>query len=600
MAQRIRLLDELTANQIAAGEVIERPASVIKELVENSLDADAARIEIEVEEGGRKLIRVTDTGWGMNRDDALLCLERHATSKLSGPSDLAAIRTMGFRGEALPSIASVADVRLRTRERGALSGTEIRIRGGRIESVIETGIPEGSDIEVRRLFFNTPARRKFLRSDATELSHIEQWIRIFAIGHPEVAWRYRCDGRILYDLPPAALPLRRFEEVFGRELVAGMIPIERQAGDVRVTGWIGRAGLSRGSRESELCYVNGRCVEARSLYHGLREGYHNALMKGRHPVAVLMLELPPDAVDVNVHPAKREVRFHRDRDIRDLIAAAVREALQLRQSDPVHPIWQDPPPPVTPALPPSEPQTESVPPPLLQGLTLPPPATPSPVQNPLPLDMPRVQPQPVAHATTERSFGDLRLRILGIVRQLYIVADSPGGLVLIDQHAAHERVLFERVLKQRLASGVAPSQRLLHPVSLRLGPKDSALALSAGELLEQAGLSLREFGRDTFVVDSVPPFFPTENIEQHILDVLDQLRGELGETTTRRQLSEEKVTRAVCRMSVKANDHLRPEEVARLVEDLLACDLPYTCPHGRPTMILLSETDLEKKFGRAV
>ncbi len=617
MATRIRLLDELTANQIAAGEVVERPASVLKELVENSLDAGAKRIDIEIEAGGRRLIRVTDDGCGMGRDDALLCLERHATSKIAGPGDLAAIRTFGFRGEALPSIASVSRFALRTAEPGALGGTEILVNGGRMETVREAGLPAGTQIEVRTLFFNTPARRRFLRSEETESGHLEQLFRTFALAHPEVAWSYRAEGREAARLAPAPA-LRRMEELRGREFARGLAPVEARAGAVRLHGWVGRAGVSRGSRADEFWFVNGRPVDSRALYYGIREGFHNALMRGRHPVAVLFLELPPEDVDVNVHPAKREVRFRNDADIRRFVAAAVAAALQAPQTEPVRAALAGPPP-EAPAGPGPAPEEEAAAP-ISEaaeaagadreeretgGERVAPAATdwgagPEPPRpRDLPLEDAAVFVSPAAQPSAERPFGPMRLRVLGIVRDLYVVAESEEGLVLVDQHAAHERVLFERVLKQKLGGG-APSQRLLAPVTLEVSPREAAVLREVLPALEGAGLVLREFGRTTFLIDAVPPFFPQEELKGAVLDIVDELQSSGGDTATRRRFSEELVTRAVCRRAIKAADRIRGGEITRLLEDLLACDLPYTCPHGRPTMVLLTDRELERKFGRVV
>ncbi|MCB1236327.1 MAG: DNA mismatch repair endonuclease MutL, partial [Verrucomicrobiae bacterium] len=333
---KIRLLPDALASQVAAGEVVERPASVVKELVENSLDAGAGSIEVRAQRGGIALIRVLDDGCGMNRDDALMCVERHATSKIRSKEDLAAIATLGFRGEALPSIASVSKFRLATREPGALHGTEILINGGKMTSVADCGEPPGTQIEVRSLFFNIPARRKFLRSENTEFSHLEQVVRVQAIAHPGVRVALVHNERVVFQLPATADPRERIRGLAGADLAGRLLQIPPLTRDgVTVSGFIGPPGMSRSDRRHQLSFLNGRPVEAAMLTYALREGYHTALMKGQYPVTFLFLETDPRAVDVNVHPAKREVRFHDGNAVRDAVIAAVSATLSGEMRRPV-------------------------------------------------------------------------------------------------------------------------------------------------------------------------------------------------------------------------------------------------------------------------
>lgn len=594
MPNRIHLLDELVANQIAAGEVIERPASVLKELIENSIDADAKKIDIEIEIGGRQLIRVTDDGHGMDRHDALLCLERHATSKVRTTQDIQTIHTLGFRGEAIPSIASVSRFRLQTAESNTASGTEVFLSGGKIETVKEVGTPTGTQVEVKNLFFNVPGRRKFLRSVETEAGHLEQLFRTYALAHTNISWTYRVDHKTLYQLPATHFPMRRLEDLFGNEWTKQLLPIDAQQNGMHLEGWIGRAGVSRSAKTDEYWFVNSRPVESRTLYYAIREGYHNALMKGRHPIAVLFLYVPVETVDVNVHPAKREIRFREDFQIRQFLVKAIQDALQIPQSTPIA-VSLNAQPSTSNDISQSAQAYIPIPRPIAE-ISLTPTHPPSPTTSlDLPLSLPRVQ----SHGKTQnyQNYGPLRLRILGIIHRLYIIAESEQGLVIIDQHAAHERVLFERVLKQKIA-GAAASQRLLVPVSLELSPSQTAFLKLIQALLEKAGLIIQEFGKNTFIIESVPPFFPQEKITSLTQDILDELETQGGETKTKRHFSEEIIIRTVCRKAIKANDKIRNEEVDRLIEDLLACDLPYTCPHGRPTLILLNHKELEKKFGR--
>lgn len=563
---RIRLLPEHVANQIAAGEVVERPASVVKELVENALDADARRVVVAVKNGGRTLVRVTDDGHGMSRDDALLALERHATSKISKAEDLYSIRSLGFRGEALPSIAAVSRFTLATRERGALSGTQIEIAGGKILAVRDAGPAEGTAVEARNLFFNLPARRKFLRSVPTEAAHVEHIVTLCALAHPGVAFQLLMDEREVFNLAPATDMSGRLRELYGAQLCEQLVPVSANEG-VSVTGFVGKPGVSRADRRQQHVFVNGRPVESRGINFALLEGYHSALMKGQFPVTFLFVDIDPTLVDVNVHPTKREVRFRDEFAVRQAVVNAVRGALESKGGAPKPlPVGmasaagrEEPPPSAVESRPCS--QTE--------------------------MPLPEVQTEELG-----------TWRILGVVGQLYVLAESPEGLVLIDQHAAHERVLFERMLKD-LAAGAAPSQRLLLPVTLELDARDAVFLRANLAGLHKLGLGVSEFGDKTFLVDAVPPFFPTGNLGQSFRGMVDELR-QAGEEIHARRLSEDKIATTVCRHAVKARDPLRGEELRSLLDQLHRCELPYTCPHGRPTMIQISYAELEKKFRRRV
>ncbi|RFC44203.1 MAG: DNA mismatch repair protein MutL [Verrucomicrobia bacterium] len=613
---RIRLLSEEVASQVAAGEVVERPAAVIKELVENSIDAHATRIEILTRRGGIALIRVTDNGVGMDRDDALLCLERHATSKIRSGADLAAIHTLGFRGEAVPSIASVSRFRLSTREHDAIAGTEVLVNGGKIEAVRDGGDAPGTQIEVRSLFYNLPARRKFLRTEATEASHVEHQLHLLALGHPQISFVHLQDERVAFQLAPANTLLDRIRDLSGAELASDLLEVQHiTTPGIKISGYIGRVGISRSSRQQQLCFLNGRSVENISLSQGLREGYHTALMKGQHPVTFLFIEMDPAAVDVNVHPAKREVRFRSPSDIRNAVAAAVRAALEsdrtrwsagFRTGEPP-PKEQAPAPQSQPVLPLQEQARRT--------MLVPASAPKSTVSNhtpsketsektrPLPEQTAASEPSPILAIQPEHVEREVppapvpeTFRFLGVLGKLFVLMENASGLVLVDQHAAHERILFEEMQRRMETQGV-PSQRLLLPLTLRLGPKDSDWVERNLDLLERAGITLEGFGGGTFKVDALPTFLKAEDPVQLLHDIIDDLR----ETTpqgARLRLGQDMIAKTVCRHAVKANDSLREPELLKLVEDLLACDLPYCCPHGRPTMIQISYLELEKKFGR--
>jgi DNA mismatch repair protein MutL len=603
---RIHLLPEHVANQIAAGEVIERPASVLKELLENSLDAGATQVDVQIGAGGRSLVSVTDNGCGMSKDDALLCLERHATSKLRVSDDLDRIASYGFRGEAIPSIASVSRFRLRTREPDALAGTELVIDGGKVRDVREAGLAPGTQIDVRSLFYNMPARRKFLRTEATESAHIRHVMQLAGLARPDVGFSLTMDDQPAQRWIPGEDLRQRLISIFGAEWAELTVPLDAASGELRLRGFVGKPGVSRAARNEEIFFINQRPVENRTLHFGLLEGYHNSLMKGRYPVAILFLEMDPSGVDVNIHPAKREVRFHDDFTIRHFVVKSVQEALREFSGAPAAKVtWDVPPREITTdrtdgtngtyATEKSDP-SHDLPEPSAPPLRLEREAEPLAVQPSLPLPEEERRPSvPRAEPVVTNRLG---LRVVGCVANLYLVAESPEGLVLIDQHAAHERVLFEEMLR-RMALQDPAAQQLLFPVTLELPPREADFLLAQLETLQQAGVGITRFGPSTFLVDALPAMVKPRDVGEFIRTVVADLQQEGGETRKGRRLSEEVIAKTVCRHAVKANDALKPPEWDMLLHDLLACDLPYTCPHGRPTMIQLSLAELEKKFGRA-
>jgi DNA mismatch repair protein MutL len=660
---RIKLLTEQVANQIAAGEVVERPASVVKELVENSLDAGARKISVEIGAGGRSLIRVTDDGFGMSRDDALLSLERHATSKIIRAEDLSAIATMGFRGEALPSIASVSKFILTTRERENSSpeGTQIIIAGGKILEVKAGGGAPGTSLEVRQLFFNLPARRKFLRTEETEAAHVQHYLTLAALAFPEVAFNFVKDTRAVWQLPPQKSgeaisgkieALReRFRALLGDEkllpvnfrasLEENFIPeeieisfetaapekleIRNQKSEIRIWGLIGSPGVSRATRDNQFVFVNRRPVENRGVNYALIEGYHNSLMKGRYPVCCLFLAINPAAVDVNIHPAKREVKFHREFEIRKFVAQAIRETLLAFHGEPKINFnaetqrrgekqieakleLKSAPEVSAPALPNFPEKLKPV-------------AEPekfSAQQSPLKMGFPARRGEaetgaptveikiPEEFSTTTSSAKsavsptpllNVPLRLVGVIGKLYVLLESDRGLVLLDQHAAHERILFEQMLNRLEQNDFAPSQKLLLPETIELPPRDAQFLREQLSVLIKLGVGLSEFGERTFLLDALPPFVKAADPRRFVFDLVDELRA-AGREVNLARLGEHTVAKTVCRHAVKANDPLRGVELENLVEDLRRCAMPYTCPHGRPTLIEMNYRELEKKFGR--
>jgi DNA mismatch repair protein MutL len=606
---RIRLLPEIVASQEAAGQVVERPASVVKELIENSLDAGAQRIDIIIRRGGISLVRVIDDGCGMDRDDALLSLERHATSKIRSAADLQAVATLGFRGEALPSIASVSRFRLTTRETDAIAGTEIIVNGGKLEVVRDGGEAPGTQVEVRSLFYNLPARRKFLRSENTESRNIEHQIHLQAIGHPQIAFSLLRDDRVLFRVPAAATLSDRIRDLYGAELLERLVEVNgTPSRKSRISGFIGQAGLSRQTKAQQLIFVNGRAIESSLITAAVREGYHTALMKGQYPVTFVFLELDPATVDVNVHPAKREVRFRDPSGVREEIVRCIQETLQGRRAE-----WQEK------FRAPVSSQT-TVAGKAAPELTLRPEVSaPEESHRELPHFTPGATYHVLAGATVaggvdsgrvvkahqapsparaKRDSNQHQFQIIGVLSKLYVLMENADGLVLVDQHAAHERILFEE-LRRRMEEQGVPSQKLLLPQTFDLPPRDADWIERNLSILQKMGIGIESFGPDTFKIDSVPSFLNVSDPAQFMRKVIDDLKS-AGNSASAMRLGEEMIAKSVCRHAVKANDPLRYPEVEKLIRDLLDCDLPYCCPHGRPTMIQISLAELEKKFGRKI
>ena len=616
---QIRLLSETVASQVAAGEVVERPASVVKELTENSIDAGARKIDIVIRRGGISLVRVIDDGCGMDRDDALLSLERHATSKIRSAADLQAVATLGFRGEALPSIASVSRFRLTTREREAIAGTEIVVNGGKLDMVRDGGEAPGTQVEVRSLFYNLPARRKFLRSENTETRNIEHQVHLQAISHSRIAFSLLRDDRMLFQLPATTTLTDRIRDLYGTELLGRLVELTDGApGNVRMTGFIGQAGLSRHSRTQQLVFVNGRATESSVITAAIREGYHTALMKGQYAVTFLFLELDPAAVDVNVHPAKREVRFRDPAGVREAIVRCIQRTLESGRA-----AWQERfrAPMTSPGvsakgaadltlrsdIPAPEESYRELP--YLGSSVIAGPATAGnvdPGRAPVSeiigqaqrLPIPRVDSASDAPALQREASkaAQQEFQIIGVLSKLYVLMENAAGLVLVDQHAAHERILFEE-LRRRMEEQGVPSQKLLLPQTFEVPPRDADWIERNISILQRMGIGIESFGPATFKIDSVPSFLSVSDPAQFMRKVIDDLKS-AGNSASAMRLGEEIIAKTVCRHAVKANDPLRYLEVEKLIRDLLDCDLPYCCPHGRPTMIQVSLAELEKKFGR--
>ena len=575
---RIQVLPDILASQVAAGEVVERPASVVKELVENSIDAGARRITVEFQRGGARLIRVTDDGSGMDRSDALLCLERHATSKIRESGDLAAITTLGFRGEALPSIASVSRFRLSTRRREDEAGTLIEVSGGKIHEVQDSGDAPGTTIEVADIFFNVPARRKFLRGEQTEAANLLQQIEILAVAHPEIAFTCIRDDREVFRLAATEDLAVRLRDLHGEAFLKKLLPVPPvDQGGVRVHGWIAKPGEGRGDRTLQMTFVNGRMIRSPALSLPLREACDGVLAKGLHPPAVLFFEIDPTAVDCNVHPAKREVRF---RDPAAIRAAALKAARVA---------WEGASPLVGASasvdLGPGQD-------PLFPRISKPAWAPASVAQKEFEvqeLDSARVAESPALESSV------LPARFLGQLAGRYLLFEQEESLMILEIRAARERILYERFVVQ-LVQGELESQHLLLPEVLEMSPADIAWIDAHHALLKTAGLVAEAFGRDSLKVDAIPAEAASLPVMEIATRLLDELRA-LPDSPTLDHSSRETLAATVSRLAAAGGRLPSGEEGARmLLRDLMACELPYATPKGRPTMSQLSPGELSRRF----
>ncbi len=581
------------ANQIAAGEVVERPASVVKELVENSIDAGSRRIIVTLEFGGKRLIRVEDDGIGMSSEDALLAIERHATSKVGRLEDLNAIATLGFRGEALPSVASVSHLLLRTRSSGTSHGVEVRVDGGGEPVITETGIREGTAVEVRDLFFNVPARRKFLKSDGAETSHISRAMTQMALGYCGVGFTLISGRRTLIDCPPVASFPERFYQVYGER--TDLVSVEKQAAGIRLFGFVAALAEQGPTRGAQHVFVNGRMVKDKTIAHAVIEAYSQASIKPRSPEIHLFLEIPHDRVDVNVHPTKAEVRFLEQSLVHELVRRGMADAL-----------GQEAVPAIIPNLPSGisgrEPQPRSIPG-VVSGMAA------ASRWGPV-TDVFR-QPEKVGtvpsfegsllHSelgTTDR--GDVgaisSLIPLGQFRDTFIVAVDNDGVVIIDQHVAHERILFEQVM-DRLTAGALESQRLLEPLVVELPPASHDALAEHTESLTRLGFEVDSFGGDSVRIAAAPNLLVASSCERAVRALADDLEGLDKGSDVDEALRQIAATTA-CHAAVKANDRLTVEKMTYLLQELKRTAYSTVCPHGRPVLLRLSRHQLEKSFDR--
>ncbi len=596
----IRILSDRVANQIAAGEVIERPVAVVKELVENSIDAGATRVEVEFRNGGKSYIRIEDNGKGMSPDEALLSLERHATSKIREAADLNEVSSFGFRGEALPSIASVSRFTLRTRAEGWEHGTEIKINGGKLLEKKDCGMPVGTVIEVAQLFNSVPARRKFLKTDPTETAHITYNTRLFAVAHPQVAFRVLEGGRTVFQSPACENLRDRIAEIWGRSLADDLIPVDISDPKTgyRLTGLTAKPGVGRSTRRELVTLVNRRPVDSRTLGFAVLDAYHGRIQKGRYPPAFLFLEIQPQEVDVNVHPAKREVRFRNDGAIRRFVLGAISDTLaaateaERPQNTPPRSVETDEPvEAVRPTIPKPTPATVILPKAK--------PIQPAPTQAAAPSGTsqvearpkpePKPEPQPAAKATPA-------WRLITLLKKQYGLFDTPRGLVMLHLRHADQRVRFERILKSYRESA-PPSQGLLIPHPVELEPLASEALLKHLDLINSQGFRIEEFGRHFYRIEAVPAWLEPEQAESFVRDMVDLLR-QRGGSRKQSELVWESVAKLAVEGSYRRSDLMSEAAVQHLAEALLACETPHTSPSGKPTFSEISWSEWERRFGK--
>ncbi|MEW6616725.1 MAG: DNA mismatch repair endonuclease MutL [Thermodesulfobacteriota bacterium] len=563
MSSKIKILSESLANKIAAGEVVERPASVVKELVENSIDAGAKEIIIDIKAGGRRSIRVLDDGEGMDGDDALLAIERHSTSKIFQEEDLFKIKTMGFRGEALPSIGSVSRMRITTKPDDSLAGTCIYSEGGKIKDVSEAGCPKGTTVEVNNLFYNTPARLKFLKTDNTELGHIVDVVTQTTLANPEIHFKLLHNDKIIINAPITKNLLNRMTAVLGRDVYENLYEVLLTQEAIDIRGFISQPNFTRSTGRAIYTYVNRRFVRDKVVNHAIMEAYRTLIMKNRYPVVILFINMPVHWVDVNVHPTKREVRFKEQQKVHGLIVEALQATLRKAP-------W------------------------IKERLVIP--YETPPVDSKVEDHHHRIAESPVRYSSSPLPLFFSSLILISQVNNTYILCSCDEGLILVDQHAAHERVIFE-LLKEEYMNSSVVSQGLLVPQHIELGYREARFLEKHISKLSEVGLEVEPFGGDTFMVKSVPQILINKNYRQFILDIIDELYS--YDKSFKLEESVEKILILMaCHGAIKANQRLSPREIETLLQQLDSIGSSTNCPHGRPILRKITYQEIDRMFKR--
>lgn len=572
---KIRILSEQVANQIAAGEVIERPASVVRELLDNSIDAGANRIDIKIEEGGKRLIRLRDNGVGMDKDDMLLALERHATSKITTVSDLFSIKTLGFRGEALPSICSVSRVEMTSRPANQLMGYRVKASGGEMESIDETGAPVGTTVEVRDIYFNTPARRKFLKAERTETAQIIDTLSRIALPFTHIQVSLDDAGKTLLNLPSSDNELNRLSVLFGRDVAVSLMDTRWETEEIKIRAYMASPDFSRTRGDRIYIYINNRNIRDKLVTRAIMEAYGQRLMKGRYPQVVVFFEIDPSLVDVNVHPAKQEVRFHQSRLVYQALSSTIERALRDQFRPPSYAGRQG-----------------------SEGL-----------EDRHFNQVQMAEPAWEYHGGDKREVPDKEIyirqtpliketpQIIGQLKDTYLLFQSEDGLLLVDQHAAHERILYEKLKKNYLSSRVE-SQTFLIPIRLELSLKEGRVLIEKIDQMAALGFDLEHFGGNTFLLRSVPSILVNVEWQAFLLELIPVLEEE--EILVTEKVMDRLMTVMACHGAIKAGHKVSHREMAMLLEQLEEMDLPTNCPHGRPIFRKFSYYEIKKMFKRVV
>lgn len=616
MAKKIHILNPEIANRIAAGEVVQRPASAVKEMVENSIDAGATEITIIVKGAGSELIQVIDNGEGMTEEDAVVAFQRHATSKIASPEDLENIRTLGFRGEALASIAAVSQVEVRTRTLNDDVATLLRLEAGAILEQSKTNAPVGTSVAVRNLFFNTPARRNFLKTRQTELRNITDVITRLALAYPEISWRYLSEDETLLDLP-ATTPSERVRQVVGDRQMEGLVPLHEETGVLVLDGFIGKPDFARKSRSEQYLYLNRRSIVSRALQHAVYQAYEHVLEKGAFPFFILNIHMDPHAVDVNVHPSKQEVKFQNESLVYRSVLSAVRRTLGAHDALPAlslgtqqdgsvtslqfgsfarrseslapvdHHITLDVPAAVETDARQIERVFRKVENHLDAGLAVPSSFTVVPHKQTL------VEHRPLKPTAEEPA--EIETRAIWQIHNKYILSQIRTGLMIVDQHVAHERILYERVLAN-FENSLPSSQQLLFPQTVELTAGDYQLLSSLFDDLKRLGFDLKLFGKNTVVIEGIPSDVRVGNESRILQDVLDEFKNNEHNTTL--DVRDNLAKSFACKAAIKAGDKLNTAEMISLIDQLFATSMPYVCPHGRPVVVKIPIEELDRRFGR--
>jgi DNA mismatch repair protein MutL len=566
----IHLLDQDLINKIAAGEVIERPASVVKELIENSLDAGATQIQVEIIEGGKSLIKVSDNGTGMGPRDLELSIERHATSKIKDVNDLFNIMTFGFRGEALASIAAVSNLKISSRTTEFLHGNMIEVEGGKAKEMKEVSGTVGTVIEVTDLFYNTPARKKYMDTIQNESTKITDIITRFALINPQVYFRLEHNGRMNLNIPATKDSLGNILSIYGKDTVKQLIPVNFTKNDITVEGYIAKPALTRADRTQQSVYVNGRYIYSNTVVMALHDAYGDLLFSHRFPVAILSIKVNPSKVDVNVHPTKKEVRFSNEKEVYEVVFEAIKSTL----SSAIH-----------------------IPDVVINGVQM----TFAEVEKAKQIIAEKFKPdsfkqtvlEPVNHDVTDETLPNLK--ILGLVHNCYILAENEDGFCIIDQHAAEERVNYE-ILNNQYNSGYIKSQQLVIPTHIELSPTDTAILRENLGVMKKFGFVVEDFGTNSFLVRATPVVMGYQMSKGTLLDMVDELNA--NKVRLFEIIKDKVIARMACRKSIKQGDRIENAEMQKLLSRLYTCEQPFTCPHGRPTMINITKFELEKKFKR--